>query len=314
MIGACCASPRGDRRSRRGDRARARDHDEGALRGVARGDPPCLRADARGARRRRPKPGALDDQGREARRRSERRARHQPGRPAGSRFSPSAASSRSISSWPTPPPGKVVRKLTSTATDPHFSSLQFIYSAGAWDARQPAHRDRDGHVGPARAGDLRRAERRQGARGAVAGVDEIFNPTWAPDGKCDLLHRHDAAGSPICSSSISTSHAPAADQRPVRRSAAGLVARRPPHRVCHRPLFLDLATLDIGAVPPRDHRSAERPDRAGRALHAAARTSTRSGRPTAARCTSSPIATAFRICTACLDRRRRRSSRRSPPG
>ena len=30
--------------------------------------------------------------------------------------------------------GKIVRKLTSTASDPHFSSLQFIYSAGAWDA------------------------------------------------------------------------------------------------------------------------------------------------------------------------------------
>src|SRR5439155_22691212 len=30
--------------------------------------------------------------------------------------------------------GKIVHKLTSTATEPHFSSIQFIYSAGAWDA------------------------------------------------------------------------------------------------------------------------------------------------------------------------------------
>src|SRR5438093_5718243 len=30
--------------------------------------------------------------------------------------------------------GKIIHKLTSTATDPHFSSSQFIYSAGAWDA------------------------------------------------------------------------------------------------------------------------------------------------------------------------------------
>jgi WD40 repeat protein len=30
--------------------------------------------------------------------------------------------------------GKVIRKLTSTATDPHFDSLQFIESAGAWSA------------------------------------------------------------------------------------------------------------------------------------------------------------------------------------
>jgi len=30
--------------------------------------------------------------------------------------------------------GRIVHKLTSTATDPHFSSIQFIYSAGGWDA------------------------------------------------------------------------------------------------------------------------------------------------------------------------------------
>jgi hypothetical protein len=36
--------------------------------------------------------------------------------------------------------GHVLRKLTSTATDPHFSSLQFIYSAGGWasDSRRLA--------------------------------------------------------------------------------------------------------------------------------------------------------------------------------
>ena len=29
--------------------------------------------------------------------------------------------------------GKVIRKITDTATDPHFESLQFLGSAGAWD-------------------------------------------------------------------------------------------------------------------------------------------------------------------------------------
>src|SRR5579871_1271757 len=29
--------------------------------------------------------------------------------------------------------GTILRKLTSTATDPHFNSIEFIYSAGAWD-------------------------------------------------------------------------------------------------------------------------------------------------------------------------------------
>ena len=30
--------------------------------------------------------------------------------------------------------GKVIRKITDTATDPHFESLQFLTSAGAWDS------------------------------------------------------------------------------------------------------------------------------------------------------------------------------------
>ena len=77
----------------------------------------------------------------------------------------------------------MLRKLTSTATDPHFSSLQFIYSAGGWDADEPPPRDCDGHRRPRRARGLRRAERRQGEREyPIAQVDEIFNPTWAPDG------------------------------------------------------------------------------------------------------------------------------------
>ena len=29
--------------------------------------------------------------------------------------------------------GKIIRKITDTATDPHFESLQFLSSAGAWD-------------------------------------------------------------------------------------------------------------------------------------------------------------------------------------
>src|SRR5437660_96833 len=78
--------------------------------------------------------------------------------------------------------GKVVRKLTSTATDPHYSSIQFIYSAGAWDAAskriaiatvaggRPALAIFD-----AQSGDKQREE-------TIPDVDEILNPTWAPDG------------------------------------------------------------------------------------------------------------------------------------
>jgi Tol biopolymer transport system component len=78
--------------------------------------------------------------------------------------------------------GRVLRKLTSTATDPHFSSLQFIYSAGGWDAtsqRIAIATVTDGRaalaVFNARSGDKEREY-------PVAQIDEIFNPTWAPDG------------------------------------------------------------------------------------------------------------------------------------
>jgi Tol biopolymer transport system component len=78
--------------------------------------------------------------------------------------------------------GRIVKKLTSTATDPHFSSIQFIYSAGAWDAESRRLAIATVTSGrPALAifempgGDKTREI-------AIRDVDEIFNPTWAPDG------------------------------------------------------------------------------------------------------------------------------------
>jgi Tol biopolymer transport system component len=79
--------------------------------------------------------------------------------------------------------GKVVRKITSTATDPHYSSIQFIYSAGAWDAasrRIAIGTVTDGH--PALAiFDAQSGKRQQEI--PVPDLDEVFNPTWAPDGQ-----------------------------------------------------------------------------------------------------------------------------------
>lgn len=79
--------------------------------------------------------------------------------------------------------GKVIRKLTHTATSPHFSSLQFIASAGAWDAdgrRVAIATVADGKaalmVFDAQSGNREREI-------AIAEVDEVFNPTWSPDGR-----------------------------------------------------------------------------------------------------------------------------------
>jgi hypothetical protein len=79
--------------------------------------------------------------------------------------------------------GRIVRKLTSTATDPHVSSIQFIHSAGAWDSasRQIA-------VATVTSGRAALAiyDAESGSRTReipVTDVDEILNPTWSPDGK-----------------------------------------------------------------------------------------------------------------------------------
>jgi Tol biopolymer transport system component len=79
--------------------------------------------------------------------------------------------------------GRVVRRLTSTATDQHTSSLQFIYSAGGWDAeskRIAVATVTGGHpaltIFTAATGATEREVE-------LPTLDEIFNPTWSPDGK-----------------------------------------------------------------------------------------------------------------------------------
>jgi Tol biopolymer transport system component len=78
--------------------------------------------------------------------------------------------------------GKIVRKLTDTASNPHYASLQFIHSAGAWDATGR-------HLAVATVTAGRPALAVFGWPGGarerevvVSGVDEIASPTWSPDG------------------------------------------------------------------------------------------------------------------------------------
>ncbi|MGE3276178.1 MAG: BamA/TamA family outer membrane protein [Vicinamibacterales bacterium] len=79
--------------------------------------------------------------------------------------------------------GAVQRKLTSTAADPHYDSLQFIASAGAWapDSRRLA-------ITTVRAGRpvLAIFDAIDGGRldeMPLDGIDEAFNPAWSPDGR-----------------------------------------------------------------------------------------------------------------------------------
>ncbi len=79
--------------------------------------------------------------------------------------------------------GEVLRQLTETAVDPHYQSLQFVNSAGAWapDSERFAFAAvSKGQpllvVMNARTGDrLRELE--------LDRFGEVFNPTWSPDGE-----------------------------------------------------------------------------------------------------------------------------------
>jgi len=78
--------------------------------------------------------------------------------------------------------GKVIKKLISTTTDPHFQSLQFLASAGAWDAAGKRLA-----VGTIRSGrpvlaiiDADRGRIAQEIR--IPDASEIFQPSWSPDG------------------------------------------------------------------------------------------------------------------------------------
>ena len=78
--------------------------------------------------------------------------------------------------------GRVVRKLTSTASNPHYSSIQFIMSAGAWDA--DSKRIAIGTIASGRPA-LAIFNAQTGDKESeykLKTLDEIFNPTWAPDG------------------------------------------------------------------------------------------------------------------------------------
>ncbi|HXV87306.1 MAG TPA: hypothetical protein VD793_11425, partial [Gemmatimonadales bacterium] len=79
--------------------------------------------------------------------------------------------------------GGVQRKLISSAVDPHFESLQFINSAGAWDARGQQFVVGGISQGvpilsvfDAQGGGASREVR-------LPSLDEVLNPSWAPDSR-----------------------------------------------------------------------------------------------------------------------------------
>jgi len=78
--------------------------------------------------------------------------------------------------------GAILGKIVSTATDPHFDSLQYIQSAGAWDpsGRRFAMGALSGGKPLLVLVDSARPEHREEIR--LDKVSEIYNPSWSPDG------------------------------------------------------------------------------------------------------------------------------------
>jgi hypothetical protein len=78
--------------------------------------------------------------------------------------------------------GRILRKITDTATNPHLDSIGFIDSAGAWS------RDGRRFVFPGLGGgsplltivNVENGDKEREVR--IKEVDEILNPTWSPDG------------------------------------------------------------------------------------------------------------------------------------
>ena len=79
--------------------------------------------------------------------------------------------------------GKIIRKVTDTATDPHFESLQFLGSAGAWDGTGARFVFPGVSKGDPVLTIVNVANGKQEREIRIKEVDEILNPTWSSDGR-----------------------------------------------------------------------------------------------------------------------------------
>jgi Tol biopolymer transport system component len=79
--------------------------------------------------------------------------------------------------------GKVTQKLIATASDPHFESLQFINSAGSWDAAGKRFVFAAVRRGKPHLAILDAARGRIEREIPFKQLGEIYHPTWSPDGR-----------------------------------------------------------------------------------------------------------------------------------
>ena len=179
--------------------------------------------------------------------------------------------------------GNIVRKLTSTASDPHYSSIQFIASAGAWDPesrRVAIATVASGRphlsVFDAHSGDKERDI-------PIETLDEIFSPTWAPDGQA-IAFTGMSRGLTDLRLRPENRRPASAHERSVFRAAARLVAGRPPDCVRHGSFCVRPEHAEYRQLSNRPRRSADGRRPGGAGVHERTQTATRNGRPTVHRC------------------------------
>jgi Tol biopolymer transport system component len=78
--------------------------------------------------------------------------------------------------------GRIIRKVVSTAADPHFDSLQYIASSGAWDVSGSRFAMAALHKGNPVLVILDTSGREPRVEVPLEGLDEVYNPSWSPDG------------------------------------------------------------------------------------------------------------------------------------
>ena len=100
--------------------------------------------------------------------------------------------------------GKVKRQITKTAVDPHYQSLQFIQSAGSWspDGARFAFAGISAGRPVLSLYNVGREKIERDIR--LPSLDEVFNPSWSPDGRSGSPLPAWWAACPTSSSTISS--------------------------------------------------------------------------------------------------------------